>query len=79
MYAVDVSVWCFLQKEDEKRVCVCVCVCALQMKSYRRVLRVIWTDKRSNEWVLQKLGLHNILPVSKRTEHLILAHNFGKY
>ena len=40
-------------KKDEKR------VCAFEMKAYRRVLRVSWTDKRSNEWVLQKLGLHN--------------------
>jgi len=46
-------------KKDEKR--VFVCVCAFEMKANRRVLRVSWTDKRSNECVLQILGLHNSL------------------
>ena len=41
------------RKKDEKH------AYAFGMKVYRRILRVSWTDKRSNEWVLQKLGLNN--------------------
>jgi len=37
-----------LKKSDEKR------INSFEMKAFRQLLRVSWTDKRSNDWVLQK-------------------------
>jgi len=44
-----------VKKSDEER------INAFEMKCLRRVLRVAWTEKRTNEWVLKKAGVDRML------------------
>ena len=39
-----------MQKADERR------VDAFEMWCYRRVLRIPWTERKTNSWVLDKIG-----------------------
>ena len=41
--------WALTKREENK-------LDAFEMWCYRRVLRVSWVDKRTNKWVLQKIG-----------------------
>jgi len=43
-----------LKKSDEKR------INSFEMKALRQLLRVSWTDKRSNDWVFRKQKLNPI-------------------
>ena len=47
-----------LNKDDEKR------ISAFAMKCLRKVLRVSWTAKRTNEWVLETAGVSKSLLAS---------------
>ena len=47
-----------LKKDDEKR------ISAFEMKCLRQVLRVSWTVKRTNEWVLQTAAVSRSLLAS---------------
>jgi len=51
-----------LRKDDENR------IQAAEMWFYRRLLRVKWTDKRTNESVLKELGVQRLMlsKISKR-------------
>jgi hypothetical protein len=44
-----------LRKDDENR------IQESEMWSYRRLLRVKWTDKRTNESVLKELGVQRLM------------------
>jgi len=44
----DCEIWTLRQKNEETR------IEALQMKELRKILRVSWTAKKTNEWVLNK-------------------------
>ena len=33
------------------------CISAFEMKGLRQILRVSWTEKKTNEWVLEKAGV----------------------
>ena len=44
-----------IKKADEDR------INAFEMKCLRRVLRIAWTEKRTNEWVLEKAGADRTL------------------
>jgi len=44
-----------IKKADENR------INAFEMKCLRRVLRITWTEKRTNEWVLEKAGVDRTL------------------
>jgi len=46
--------WTF-KKDDGKR------ISAFEMKCLRQVLRVSWTAKRTNEWVLETAGVSKSL------------------
>jgi len=41
---------------------------SFETKAFRQILRVTWTDKRTNDWVLRKAGTEAFLlqPVEKR-------------
>jgi len=47
-----------LKKDDEKR------ISAFEMKCLRQVLRVSWTAKKTNEWVLETAGVSRSLLAS---------------
>ena len=51
-----------LKKSDEKRINF------FEMKALRQLLRVSWTDKRSNDWLLQKAETkpHLLQAIKKR-------------
>ena len=49
--------WTF-KKDDEKR------ISAFEMKCLRQVLRVSWTAKSTNEWVLETAGVSRSLLAS---------------
>ena len=49
--------WTF-KKVDEKR------ISAFEVKRFRQVLRVSWTAKRTNEWVLETAGVSSSLLAS---------------
>ena len=49
--------WTF-QKDDERR------ISAFEMKCLRQVLRISWTVKRTNEWVLETAGVSRSLLAS---------------
>ena len=34
---------------------------SFKMKAFRQIIRVTWTDKRTNDWVLAKAGTEPIL------------------
>ena len=52
-----VKIW-MTTKDDEKR------ISAFEMKCLRQVLRVSWTAKRTNEWVLETAAVSRSLLVS---------------
>ena len=41
--------WCLSKQAEQK-------VKSFQMKSFRKILRIPWTEKRTNESILQQLG-----------------------
>ena len=51
-----------LKQADERRISI------FEMWCYRRILRTPYTEHRTNDWVLQKIGL------CKRTNHCTRAH-----
>ena len=57
---VHITIW--IRKDDENR------IQAAEMWFYRRLLRVKWTDKRTNESVLKELGVQCLMlsEISKR-------------
>ena len=46
--------WTFTETDGEK-------IGSFEMWCYRRLLRVLWTDKRTNQWVLDKIGTSLVL------------------
>jgi len=44
-----------LRKNEETR------LDAFEMKGLRKILRVSWTTKKTNEWVLNKVGVKRVL------------------
>ena len=62
-----------LKKDDEKR------ISAFEMKCLRQVLRVSWTAKRTNEWVLETAGVSRSLLVSvKEMKQIYYGHILRK-
>ena len=62
-----------LKKMDEAR------INAFEMKCLRRVLRVSWTAKKTNEWVLMKAGVERSLLASvKKRKLLYFGHIMRK-
>ena len=45
-----------IKKIDEER------IEAFEMKRIRKILRVSWTQKKTNEWVLEAAGVERDLP-----------------
>ena len=62
-----------LMKDDEGR------IDAFEMKCLRQVLRVSWTAKRTNEWVLETAGVtKNLLASVKQRKLTYYGHTFRK-
>jgi len=53
-----------LKSTDEDR------IKSLEMKAFRQILRVTWTDKRTNDWVLRKAGTEPFLLQSVKKRKL---------
>ena len=53
-----------MQKADERR------VDAFEMWCYRRILRISWTEMRSNIWVLEKIGTGLVVREAIRKQKL---------
>jgi len=53
-----------LRKNEETR------LDAFEMKGLRRILRVLWTAKKTNEWVLNKTGVKRELLDHEKTREL---------
>ena len=47
---------------------------AFEMKGLRRILRVSWTAKKTNEWVLNKAGVKRELLDTVKARWLLLAY-----
>ena len=43
-----------------------------KMKAFRQILRVTWTDKRTNDWVLRKAGTEPFATVSQEKKAFLL-------
>lgn len=60
--------WTFSPKVEKK-------VKAFEMWTYRRLLRVSWQDRRTNEWVLQQIGSkQTLLPQLVRRKMKFFGH-----
>jgi len=53
-----------LRKNEERR------LDAFEMKVLRKILRVLWTAKKTNEWVLNKVGVRKELLQTVRAKKL---------
>ena len=58
-----------MQKADERM------VAAFEMWCYRRVLRISWTERKTNAWVLDKIG--NRLMLREMVRRRKLRRFFG--
>ena len=63
-----------LKKSDESR------IEAFEMKGLRQILRVSWTARKNNEWIVEKTGVTKTLLASAKTKRLryfghIMRHN----
>ena len=63
----------FLRKNEE------TCLDAFEMKGLRRMLRVSWTAKKTNEWVLNKAGVkRELLDTVKARKLAYYGHTMRK-
>jgi exonuclease III len=65
--------WTFSKKVQKK-------IDAFEMWAYRRILRVPWTERRTNEWILQKLNTDMMLKqqtISRKMQHFghVIRHD----
>ena len=50
-----------------------------EMKELRKILRVSWTEKKTNEWVLNKAGVkRKLLDTAKARKLADYSHTVGK-
>jgi len=62
-----------IKKRDEER------IEAFEMKYIRKILRVSWTQKKTNEWVLEAAGVErDLLSLIKRRELSFFDHVMRK-
>jgi len=62
-----------LRKNEETR------LGAFEMKGLRKILRVLWTAKKTNEWVLNKAGVNRqLLDTVKARKLAYCDHNMRK-
>jgi len=62
-----------LRKNEETR------LVAFEMKGFRRMLRVSWTAKKTNEWVLDKAGVkRELLDIVKARKLAYYGHTMRK-
>ena len=62
-----------LRKNEETR------LDAFEMKGLRRILRVLWTAKKTNEWVLNKAGVkRELLDTAKARKLAYYGHTMRK-
>ena len=51
---------------------------AFQMKGLRKILRVSWTAKKTNEWVLNKAGVKTeLLDCQSKEASILLVTSWG--
>ena len=60
-----------LKKSDEKK------IEAFELWCYRRLLRISWTDRKSNEWVLEKIDCKETLLEILTDERCLLLVTFS--
>ena len=52
---------------------------SFEMKAFRQILRVTWTHKRTNDWVLRKAGTEPfLLHQSRKESFLIMVMCYGQ-
>jgi len=62
-----------LKKSDEKR------INSFEVKALRQLLRMSWTDKRSNDWLLQKAETKpHLLQAIKKRNFLSMDTHYGR-
>src|SRR6218665_2239350 len=62
-----------LEKRNERR------IEAFEIKCIRRILRVSWTQKKTNEWVLETVGMEGgLLSIIKRRKLSYFGHVMRK-
>ena len=64
---------CTLRKNEETR------LDAFEMKGLRKILRVSWTAKKTNDWVLNKAGVkRKLLDIVKARKLAYYGHTMRK-